>query len=129
MAALGEQVELVAPPLDRPADQLLAAEVALGGVDDVQPGVERLAEQAGDGLGLGPLEADLGAAEAEHADPHVRPAELPHLHGPSSVAGCVPTGILSQCLPGGHPAVPRTGPVGLSAGKPALADGVMRFGT
>src|SRR5262249_41538275 len=39
--ALGEEMELASPGGDRLADQELAVVVALGGVDDVQAGVER----------------------------------------------------------------------------------------
>ena len=42
VAALGEEVEVPPPPGDGLADQLLGVAVALGGVDDVEAGVERL---------------------------------------------------------------------------------------
>ena len=76
MPALGEQMKFVAPPRHGLADQLLAVHVALGRVDHVQAGVERVAEQPGDDLGRRLLEADLRAAEAEHADLHVGLAVL-----------------------------------------------------
>jgi hypothetical protein len=64
-----------------PADHLLAVEVALGGVDDIQPGVPRVVEQPVDDGGRRMLVADLGAAEAQDTDVQIGPAELPRLDG------------------------------------------------
>src|SRR5262245_44388998 len=65
---------------ERLADEALAVVVALGRVDHVQPGIERLAEQPRDGPGARILVADLGAAETEHAAHDVGAAEPALLH-------------------------------------------------
>src|SRR5205823_3002443 len=78
--ALGEERKLRAPRGDGLADQFLALEVTLGGIDHVEAGVEGVAEQADDGLGGRLLVADLRAAEAEDADAHVRLAKLSRIH-------------------------------------------------
>jgi AhpD family alkylhydroperoxidase len=80
VAALGQQVDLVPAGPEGHADQGLAVLVALGGVDHVEAGVERGAEQPGDGARARPFVADLGAAEAEDADHHVGLAEAAALH-------------------------------------------------
>ena len=40
MTAFGEKVELIAAPAHRLADQLFALAIALGGIDDIEPGIE-----------------------------------------------------------------------------------------
>ena len=80
VATLGEQVALVAAAGQRRTDERFRLSVALRGVDHVEPGVQRLAEHPRDGAGVGPLEADLGAAEAEHADAQSRAAERAALY-------------------------------------------------
>src|SRR5438309_1501153 len=80
MAALGEEVELAAPRGDGAADELLAVLVALGGVDDVEPGVEGAAQEAADSPAAHALVADLRAPEAQDAHHHVGAAEPASLH-------------------------------------------------
>src|SRR5580704_12656222 len=80
MPALREQIKLIAAACDGIADQFLAVHVAFGRVDQIQPGVERVAEQASYGFRRGSLETNLRAAEAQHADVHIRFAILPFFH-------------------------------------------------
>ena len=80
MSALREEVKIVAPMADGLADQFLTRFVALGGVDHVQPGIERAVQQLLDRLCRRAFVADLGSAKAEHRDLHVCLAELPLFH-------------------------------------------------
>src|SRR5262249_56340888 len=73
-------MELPTAPAHRLADQLLAVLVALGGVDDVEAGVQRAVEEPRHRAAAHSLIADLRAPEAEDARFHVRLAELPSLH-------------------------------------------------
>src|SRR5262245_25034351 len=75
VAALGEEVDLAAPAAQRLADHGLGVAVTLGGIHDVEAGIDRVAQEAPDGGRVGALEADLGAAEAEHADLETGAAE------------------------------------------------------
>ena len=68
-------MNVVTTPGERGADERLGVAVALGGVDDVEAGRQRVVEQPAHGGRLGALETDLGAAEAEHADVEPGPAE------------------------------------------------------
>jgi hypothetical protein len=79
-ASAGDLVVLARAIRDGVADQRLGVSVALGGVDDVEAGVERFLQQQSNAARIGGLEADLRAAESEHADPQSRPAELALLH-------------------------------------------------
>jgi hypothetical protein len=67
VTAFGEEEILGSAIRDRLADERLGVAVALGGVDDVETGVERFPQQPPDDARLGALEANLRAAEAEHA--------------------------------------------------------------
>ena len=78
--ALGEEIELPAPAADRFADELLAVLVAFGGVDHVEAGVQRAAEQPCHRAAAHSLIADLGAAETQHAHLHVGIAEPSPFH-------------------------------------------------
>jgi len=75
VTTLGEQMDVRPSTGDRLTDEGLGVAVALRGVDDVEAGVERIVQQPTHGARLGTLEADLRAAEAEHAHPQPRPAE------------------------------------------------------
>ena len=68
VTALGEEVAVLASIGDCLTDQRLGVAVALRGVDDVEARVERLVQQTTNSARLGALEADLRAAESEHAD-------------------------------------------------------------
>src|SRR5262249_11547660 len=81
VAALSEEVDSTPTAAHRLPDQDLAVVVALGGVDDVQAGIERAAQEARHRGARRVLIADLGAAEAEHAHDHVGVAESSPLHG------------------------------------------------
>src|SRR6185503_19619046 len=78
--AFREQRNVSAASPDRFADEALAVVVALRGVDHVQAGVERAAEQPRHRPRADALIADLGAAEAEHARDDVRSSEPALLH-------------------------------------------------
>jgi hypothetical protein len=80
MAALCEKVKVLPAMTDRLADKFFAAFVALGGIDDIQTGIERAVEQAADGLCGSVFVANFRASEAEHGDLHVRLAKLPFFH-------------------------------------------------
>ena len=103
MSALGEQVVILASTSRRLPDQLLAVEVALRSVDHVEPGVERVVEQAGDHVGRRPLVTDLRAAKAEHADLHVGLAEPSRFHESPPPTGWVMEAILSPDPASGYP--------------------------
>jgi hypothetical protein len=80
VAALGEEVELAAPRANGTADELFAVLVALGGVDHVEPGVERAVQEPGDSAPAHALVADLRASESENARHHVGATEPASLH-------------------------------------------------
>ena len=87
MPALREEVELAPAVRDGAADQPLALEVALGRVDDVEPRIERRAEERLDRLEARPLVADLRPAEAEgETESPVFPS-VRALHGGESTSG------------------------------------------
>ena len=81
MAALGEKIIVLAPSGDCLADQLFALHIALGSIDDIEPGVQGTIQKLRDGAGFGALEADLRAAETEDSHVHVGLAELTFFHG------------------------------------------------
>ena len=85
MTALREQVEILAPVGRGLADQLLTLHVTLGGIDDVESGIEGAVQQVGDRLRRRFLEADLGAAKPQHAHAHVGLTQLTRLHEISPV--------------------------------------------
>jgi len=72
MPAFGEQVKVLAPASHGLSDQFLALEITLGGVDDIESGVEGAVKQVGDCLRCRLLEADLSAAAI--IQPAARPA-------------------------------------------------------
>ncbi len=78
--ALCEEVKLIAPRPHRLADQFFTLQVALGCVDDVESGVECVAEQPGHRVDRGFLESDLGSAETQRAHIHVGLAESSLFH-------------------------------------------------
>jgi len=80
MAALGEQVKIAAPFAHRLADQFLAIVITFGGVDDVQPSVERAVQQFGHRLRGRALIADLRSAESDDGNLHVSLSEPPLFH-------------------------------------------------
>src|SRR5207244_763122 len=80
VCALGDERELSAPRAHRLAGQRLAVRVTLGSVDDVEPGIERAAEQSLDRANRHPVVADLRAAEAQHAGDHAGPTKAAPLH-------------------------------------------------
>jgi hypothetical protein len=84
VAALGEQVDIAAPPGDGLADERLRVAVALGGVDDVEAGLERVVEQPPHRCHLDAIEADLGPAKPQHADVQLGPPERAPDHRHSS---------------------------------------------
>src|SRR3989442_1428067 len=91
VAGFGEEIELPAPRAHRLADRRLAVLVTLGGVDDVEPGIERAAEQSLDRANRHPVVADLRAAEAQHAGDHAGPTKAAPLHGrriPRRIRAC-----------------------------------------
>jgi hypothetical protein len=79
VTALREQEELLAPMSDRVRDLDFGLRIALGGIDDVQPGIERSIQQLVDDRLLDAAVPDLGAPEPEHGDVHVGRAEPPLL--------------------------------------------------
>jgi hypothetical protein len=80
VAALCEKVEVLAAMADCLADKLFTAFVALGRVDDIQAGIERAVQQAGDRLCGSVFVAYFRASEAKHGNLHIRLAKLPFFH-------------------------------------------------
>ncbi len=109
VTAFGEEAELLPPRGESLADQLFALKIAFGRVDDVEPGVQGIAEEACHGVDLKLLETDLSPAEAERAHLHVRLAEPSrfHLSDPwkekrvscEAERGCVPAEAKARELP------------------------------
>ena len=81
MTALREKVVVGAAVGDGLPDQFLAAFIALGGIDYIQPGIKRAGKQATDRFLGCALKTNLGAAETKDRNLHVGFAELPLFHG------------------------------------------------
>src|SRR4029077_11187418 len=83
---LGGEHRPLAPPLQRLADDHLRLPlgVAVGGVDEIDPCVQRPMDDADRLLVIGvPPTAEHHRAEAERGDLQTAPAEIPVLHRPS----------------------------------------------
>src|SRR5947209_8471172 len=81
MTALGEQVVVLPALGDRPANHFLALEVAFGGVNDIEAGVQGAAQELGHIFLAGLLVANLRPAEAQHTDVHISLAQVTLFHG------------------------------------------------
>ena len=80
VAALREEIELAAARCHGLSDQFFALKVAFRRIDEVQPGVERIAQDACHGVDGCLLKTDFGSAETKRADFHIRFAELSLFH-------------------------------------------------
>src|SRR6266849_9301831 len=80
MTAFREKVKIIATITDCFADQFFAAAITLSRVDYVQARIERATQKRSNCSLVGLFETDLGSAEPEHGNLHVRFTESAFLH-------------------------------------------------
>src|SRR5579883_149860 len=114
VAELGGEHHLVAPSLDRAADQHLVrtvAAISVGGIDEIDPEFDRAMDR-GDGLGLAGLAVDRRHAHAAKADgSHLKVSQTATLHVRSPRNGIGPLSLSTS------PARPSLSPRGRASAR------------